>query len=1224
MSARMELPSIEVSAPESAPASRATYARLGAALALVAFALPLAGCGDDGPPEEDSSVETLLARDRAADCATWADRNWSGARQALLPLVERKNAAAEDLLRMACVELSDTEAGSVDAAKRFLDRAEKIEPENPVLLWCKARLARADYENDAALAILLELQKQRPDDFLVELLIANVRADLGDIEGAERGFRKALDIPAKFTADWRVFALYRMGTVLNQSGRREEAGPYWAEYQEYDARGIKSPGEPEFQAGTLGQVTPASPGAPRFATPSATTAYTAQLTPNTASIRGAFAVRLSRGAWTQDVGAATGQPQEEHWAWTPTARSLVTFGPNGVRQFESAADGAWSGARTLLEGNVYDAVPFDRENRGRDDTDDASATRSGDRDLDLLVLLETAGTNELRLLENIGGEWSLDDTALLVTKTPAAGRIRPVDFDHDGDLDVIASFEDGLHALRNDGFDVDAAEATALTDALTAPNAEPIVAGTLTDVSATFPFPSGSYRAITEDVDADQDVDIVLVGAQGVRLLDDTRGAEFVDATDRLPAMGAGRVAVADFDGTSWPDFAVFTDSQVTIHRQTIAGVWLDPLSWPIAAAPTGEPVVVDLDLDGTTDLLWPADGVGVAGLLAPGFENGGVAFDLARAFGDAKPAGAASLQVADVDDDRDFDVVHTSALGVHVLRADGVGSALRFDLMGYKNNSYGIGAIVELRDGRNYRRVYWRGDDGLVGFGGADAIDFVKVTWPNGTQQWHFDLPVAASLQFWGRKGPVGSCPFLYTWNGTTYEYITDVLGITPLGLPMAPGMIVPPDHDEYVLVRGEQLVPKDGVYEMVLTEELREVTYLDRVRLDVIDHPADTEIFPNERFTFPPFPEAHVHTVKDPLVPLSVTDDRGRDWTQELGANDDDLAAPFDPIGGPFQGLATPHTLELTFDAERFRSAKELRLLMNGWLFWTDASVNMAAARHPVHAFVPPMLQVPDGNGGWRDTGPPLGFPAGKLKTMVVDVTDLVNRDDPRMRIHSTLRLYWDSIRLAVDADDAPIVTTSIDPNSAHLWDRGFSEPIVTHGDFGLEWFDWDQVADLPRWNQHPGMYTRFGDTLPLVTEVDDLLCVLGAGDALTLRFDASGVPPLKEGWRRDYLVFFDGWAKDRDPNTIEALNVEPLPFHGMSGYPYGPDESFPDDEVHRAWREEWQTRPAKQHIDSLVPRSAWDHRPIDSVRAADASARASSGAPIDAAYHQRDSGE
>jgi hypothetical protein len=94
------------------------------------------------------------------------------------------------------------------------------------------------------------------------------------------------------------------------------------------------------------------------------------------------------------------------------------------------------------------------------------------------------------------------------------------------------------------------------------------------------------------------------------------------------------------------------------------------------------------------------------------------------------------------------------------------------------------------------------------------------------------------------------------------------------------------------------------------------------------------------------------------------------------------------------------------------------------------------------------------------------------------------------------------------------------------------------------------------------------------------------MGAGDALTVRIPAAGLPPLPPGWKRDFLVFLDGWAKDRDPNTVEALHVDPLPFHGMSTYPYAAQERFPDDEEHRAWQREWNTRPAKRWLSSLVP--------------------------------------
>src|SRR6185503_19329265 len=110
-----------------------------------------------------------------------------------------------------------------------------------------------------------------------------------------------------------------------------------------------------------------------------------------------------------------------------------------------------------------------------------------------------------------------------------------------------------------------------------------------------------------------------------------------------------------------------------------------------------------------------------------------------------------------------------------------------------------------------------------------------------------------------------------------------------------------------------------------------------------------------------------------------------------------------------------------------------------------------------------------------------------AGKQKTMVVDVGALVNRDDPRLRLSSTLELYWDSIRLAVDADDSPLVTTALEPSSARLWQRGFSRASALGGNPALEWFAWDELEPFPRWNQHPGLYTKLGETLPLLAVID-----------------------------------------------------------------------------------------------------------------------------------------
>jgi hypothetical protein len=45
-----------------------------------------------------------------------------------------------------------------------------------------------------------------------------------------------------------------------------------------------------------------------------------------------------------------------------------------------------------------------------------------------------------------------------------------------------------------------------------------------------------------------------------------------------------------------------------------------------------------------------------------------------------------------------------------------------------------------------------------------------------------------------------------------------------------------------------------------------------------------------------------------------------------------------------------------------------------------------------------------------------------------------------------------------------------------------------------------------------------------------------------------------------------------------------VEPLPFHGMSVYPYPDSEHFPTDPAHEQYRREYNTRPALKLIRPL----------------------------------------
>ena len=64
-----------------------------------------------------------------------------------------------------------------------------------------------------------------------------------------------------------------------------------------------------------------------------------------------------------------------------------------------------------------------------------------------------------------------------------------------------------------------------------------------------------------------------------------------------------------------------------------------------------------------------------------------------------------------------------------------------------------------------------------------------------------------------------------IFTWNGHAFEFITDVLGVAPLGASAGDGAYFPVDHDEYVQIDGASLVAVDGWYNIRVTEELREV---------------------------------------------------------------------------------------------------------------------------------------------------------------------------------------------------------------------------------------------------------------------------------------------------------------------------------------------------------------------------------------------------------------
>jgi hypothetical protein len=166
-----------------------------------------------------------------------------------------------------------------------------------------------------------------------------------------------------------------------------------------------------------------------------------------------------------------------------------------------------------------------------------------------------------------------------------------------------------------------------------------------------------------------------------------------------------------------------------------------------------------------------------------------------------------------------------------------------------------------------------------------------------------------------------------------------------------------------------------------------------------------------------------------------------------------------------------------------------------------------------------------------------------------------------------------------------------------SADLHFRGFSKVTIHPQRKQPEMFDYRSVSGTSMWNPTAGNYTRYGSVERMLQDSDDRMVIMGSGDELRLLFSATGLPELPVGWKRDFLLLVDGWAKDADANTAFSQTVLPLPFHGMTRYPYPAGEKFPDDPAHAEYLKEYLTRPALRLIRGLT--SGTDDRFSSSVR-------------------------
>jgi len=373
-----------------------------------------------------------------------------------------------------------------------------------------------------------------------------------------------------------------------------------------------------------------------------------------------------------------------------------------------------------------------------------------------------------------------------------------------------------------------------------------------------------------------------------------------------------------------------------------------------------------------------------------------------------------------------------------------------------------------------------------------------------------------------------------------------------------------------EYIRIPGEALKPRNGRYVVQVTEELWETAYLDQLRLVAVDHPDSVEVFVDERFPPAPGPaRLRLFQTVHHRAPLSAVDGRGSDVLDDLRAHDDRYVSNLTPQR--YQGLTEPHELILDLDADAGRPGTFL--FLRGWIYPSDASINVALSQqHKLRAEVP-TLEVRDARGRWMPARASLGFPSGKDKTVVIDLAGLFPTRDHHVRLRTNMQIYWDQAFVADTGRGAARVTT-LEPVAGDLHFRGFSRMYRRGGRYGPHWFDYDHVTAESPWRPITGAATRYGDVRPLLDRGDDQYVVMVPGDEVTVEFDTLAAAPLP-GWTRTFILYSDGWIKDSDLNTADGTTIGPLPYHAIKSYPYAPGDAYPADSARLRYLREYNTR-------------------------------------------------
>ena len=1035
-------------------------------------------------------------------------------------------------------DMAGADREAAEAARRL-----STAPQPP---YVRGLIARADNRPDDALREFERVRGLDADDPGTNINLGQLFLEQRRYDEAIATLRRAVSVEP-----YNVTAVYNLGLALTRAGREADGREALAEAQSLRSVGYAV----TFGNGYLEQG--------RYAEAIASTGAEPELV-DTAPSRAAFTSTVIASLPGEDGGVALFDADEDG------DLDIFAGASAGDRLFRNDGGGRWADVTATAfgpaSGEARGAIAGDYDNDGRTD----------------LFVLRRRGGN---LLRNEGNGRFSDATARagLRPANPATTAAW-ADLDHDGDVDlVVGSAPGALQALRNNGN------------------------GTFTDTTreAGMQAPVRPIAIAPTDFDNRRDLDLLVVNEAGApALFRNRRDGTFVDVAGEtsltrlaLPAQFAS-AAIGDVNKDDFPDFLFFGSNTEAVVAMSDGRGGFRSSPPPEGVGGSSAAQLIDYDNDGLLDLFaWSTSG-------GRAYRNlGGRWTDVTNqamvSSSSIVPDNPRGIAVGDVDANGTPDIVVLRSDGLNALmnRGDPGRHSQRVQLKGRVGNRSGIGAKVQVRAGSLSARVETSAAtptvapaDLVFGLGTRPSADAVRVIWPSGILQSETlsvssprpsgpAAPAAPALVIEELDRKPSSCPFLFTWNGERFEFVTDFLGAGEMGYWEAPRVRNVPDPTEYVRIRADQLHPRNGRLELRITNELEETLFLDRVQLLAIEHPSNVDVYPNEGMTSPP-KDFRLFSVADQWVPRA-TDDQGRDLTARIASTDRTY-----PDGFPLEairGYARPHGLTLDLGAGLAEGRAADVLILTAWTDYAFSSDNVAASQAGL-PHLPPALEVKDAHGEWRHAVAQIGLPVGRPQTVPVDLSGVLRPGEHVIRVVTNMRVYWDRIAVGRAAPAGRPSMTTLDPATALLRSRGFSAELRPDGTEPLI-YDYARVTSNSPWKVMTGRYTREGDVRALVAKTDDMFVVAAPGDEVALQFEADRLPPVPDGWTRTFLLFADGFSKEMDINSATPDHVEPLPFHRMSAYPYPSTERYPDTLEHRRYQETFNTRVIRKSLPTIA---------------------------------------